>query len=157
MNATPVAGEQAETAEVIAEVRVFVQRFSSTPRGASAARREAMARLARWGVPRESSAAESAELIVAELAANAVTHGAVAGRDAELRVTLVPGTLRIEVTDTRAERRPPDPGHLADAPTLAESGRGLRLVEALADRWEVRERPPVGKTVWAELDLPGVR
>jgi anti-sigma regulatory factor (Ser/Thr protein kinase) len=93
-------------------------------------------------------------VIVAELAANAVTHGRVPGRDFELRLSLVPGSLRIEVTDTRAERRPPGPGDVRPARPLDESGRGLVLVEALADRWEVLDREPPGKTVRAEVDLP---
>ena len=33
----------------------------------------------------------------------------------------------------------------------AESGRGLRIVAAYADRWGVEEAPAHGKTVWAEL------
>ncbi|MGW5940246.1 hypothetical protein ACWIG3_14990 [Streptomyces celluloflavus] len=36
---------------------------------------------------------------------------------------------------------------------VAEECRGLHLVEALADRWDVLDRIPVGKTVVAELDL----
>jgi hypothetical protein len=41
---------------------------------------------------------------------------------------------------------------------LDEGGRGLLLVEALADRWEVPDRePPPGKTVRAEVDVPGGR
>jgi hypothetical protein len=35
-----------------------------------------------------------------------------------------------------------------------ESGRGLLLVAALAERWSVHDRVPVGKTVRAELTLP---
>lgn len=35
----------------------------------------------------------------------------------------------------------------------AEGGRGLLIVEALADRWGVVEGPVPRKTVWAELDL----
>ncbi|MFE6461484.1 ATP-binding protein, partial [Streptomyces cinereoruber] len=39
---------------------------------------------------------------------------------------------------------------------LDEGGRGLLLVGALASRWSVLDRVPVGKTVRAELDLsPG--
>ncbi len=86
--------------------------------------------------------------------ANAVTHGRVPGRDFEVAVQLLGRTLRIEVSDTRGERRPPAPGVARTAPP-AESGRGLLLVEALADRWEVLGRLPIGKTVVAELDLPG--
>jgi hypothetical protein len=41
---------------------------------------------------------------------------------------------------------------------LDEGGRGLLLVEALAGRWEVLDRePPPGKTVRAEVDVPGGR
>jgi hypothetical protein len=38
-----------------------------------------------------------------------------------------------------------------------ESGRGLLLVAALADRWGVEPYPPGGKAVWAECacDTPG--
>ncbi len=97
---------------------------------------------------------DSAALLVAELAANAVTHGRVPGRDFELTVKLLGRTLRVEVSDARGERRPPDPGASRPVPRpLAEKGRGLLQVEALADRWDVLDRAPVGKTVFAELDL----
>ncbi|WP_299540142.1 ATP-binding protein [uncultured Streptomyces sp.] len=151
--------------QVAALVPVFVQRFSSTPRGARLARHLALHELNDWGVLYRSDASESAALIVAELAANAVTHGRVPGRDFELRLTYVPGderpfgVVRIEVTDTKGERLPPGPGDLAAQPVDAEAdgGRGLRIVEALADRWAVLDRAPhggPGKTVRAELDLP---
>ncbi|WP_419249449.1 hypothetical protein [Streptomyces longwoodensis] len=39
---------------------------------------------------------------------------------------------------------------------LEEGGRGLALVAALADRWEVVDRePPPGRAVRAEADLRG--
>ncbi len=90
---------------------------------------------------------------MALVAANAVTHGRVPGRDFELRLSLVTGSIRIEVTDTRAERYP---CALPATNLLDETGRGLLLVDALADRWEVLDclQPP-GKTVRAEVDLPG--
>lgn len=135
-------------------VRVFTQRFSSTPRGARLARRLALHQLDRWGIPHGTDASDAAALVVAELAANAVTHGRVPGRDFELTLTHTLGDLCIEVSDTRGERRPPQPGHLPAPEPEADSGRGLLIVEALANRWEVRERVPVGKTICAELDLP---
>ncbi|XMA39055.1 ATP-binding protein [Streptomyces albogriseolus] len=135
-------------------VRVFTQRFSSTPRGARLARRLALHQLDTWGVPHGSEASDTAALLVAELAANAVTHGRVPGRDFEVTVKLVGRTLRIEVSDTRGELRPPVPGVARpEAGPLSENGRGMLLVEALADRWDVLDRVPVGKTVVAELDL----
>ncbi|MFE2941797.1 ATP-binding protein [Streptomyces sp. NPDC059255] len=136
-------------------VRVFSQRFSSTPRGARLARRLALHQLDAWDVPHGSDASDIAALLVAELSANAVTHGRVPGRDFEVTLKLLRRTLRIEVSDTRGERRPPAPGTPRPEPRpLAETGRGLLLVEALADRWDVLDRVPVGKTVVAELDLP---
>ncbi|MDQ1007627.1 anti-sigma regulatory factor (Ser/Thr protein kinase) [Streptomyces sp. V4I23] len=135
-------------------VRSFAQRFSSTALGARLARHLAVHQLHAWGFPHGSGASDTAALIVAELAANAVTHGRVPGRDFELRLTRLPGTLRIEVSDTRSERRPPRPGELGAPSAVADGGRGLLLVESLADRWAVLDRVPVGKTVRAELDLP---
>ncbi|MFC9428077.1 ATP-binding protein [Streptomyces sp. NPDC056987] len=135
-------------------VRVFTQRFSSTPRGARLARHLALHRLHEWGIPYGSDASDIASLLVAELAANAVTHGRVPGRDFELRLGLDAGTLRIDVSDPRGERRPAGPGTVTAPPGEAVGGRGLLLVEALADRWAVLDRVPVGKTVRAELDLP---
>ncbi|MEU9360580.1 ATP-binding protein [Streptomyces sp. NPDC048301] len=132
----------------------FTQRFSSTPRGARLARRLTVLQLERWGPVPGSEVSDRAALVVAELAANAVTHGRVPGRDFELALTWLPGeVLRIEVSDTRGERRPPAPGRLGASCPDAECGRGLLLVEAMADRWSVHERLPVGKTVRAELDL----
>lgn len=125
-----------------APVRNLNLQLSSTPRGARLARLLATEQLRTWGLP-----SHPAELVVAELAANAVTHGRVPGRDFRLLLYVVGGTLRIEVTDTRGDRLP-CPRHSA---TDAESGRGLLLVDALADRWGVVPGPPPLKTVWAEV------
>ncbi|BBC36177.1 ATPase/histidine kinase/DNA gyrase B/HSP90 domain protein [Streptomyces graminofaciens] len=135
-------------------MHTFTQRFSSTPLGARLARHLALNQLHVWGIPHGSDASDRAVAVVAELAANAVTHGRVPGRDFELRLSLPTGSLRIEVTDTRAECLPPGPGAVRHARPLDESGRGLVLVDALADRWDVLDRDPPGKTVLAEIDLP---
>ncbi|MFH8613803.1 ATP-binding protein [Streptomyces sp. NPDC017979] len=146
---TPAAPQEPVTA------RVFTQRFSSTPRGARLARRLAQHRLDAWGVSQGSEAYDTAAVLVAELAANAVTHGRVPDRDFEVTVRLLGRTLRVEVSDTRGERRPPAPGEPhPEAGPLAETGRGMFLVAALADRWDILDRVPVGKTVVAEVDLP---
>ncbi|MCY0927411.1 ATP-binding protein [Streptomyces sp. H27-H1] len=124
--------------------------LSPTPRGARLARVLAVDWLRTRGLPHRVT--EAAEQIVAELAANAATHGRVSGRDFLLALLAEADAcvLRIEVTDTRREGlprlRPPTPD--------ADSGRGLLLVEALADRWGVGLGPVPRKTVWVELDLP---
>lgn len=123
-------------------VRNFSLQLSSTPRGARLARLLATEQLRTWGLP-----SHPAGLLVGELAANAVIHGRVPGRDFRLLLYVVGGTLRIEVTDTRGDRLPCPRHSAADA----ESGRGLLLVEAFADRWGVVPGPPPLKTVWAEV------
>ncbi|AWK10613.1 ATP-binding protein [Streptomyces spongiicola] len=127
--------------------RHFGVLLSPTPRGARLARLLATEWLRTWDLPHSSL--EVAAHLVAELASNAAVHGRVTGRGFRLVLLADAGTLRIEVTDTRGDdlphRRPPAPD--------AESGRGLVLVEALADRWGVEPGPVPRKTVWAELDL----
>ncbi|MFF3626038.1 ATP-binding protein [Streptomyces sp. NPDC002164] len=150
---TPPAAPTAH--QVPVTVRVFTQQFSSTPRGARLARHLALHQLDAWGFPYGGHVSDTAAALVAELAANAATHGRVHGRDFEVLLTLSGGVLRIAVSDTRGELRPCDPGSPLPAPApLAENGRGLFLVAALADRWDVLDREPIGKTVVAELDLP---
>ncbi|MFF9806485.1 ATP-binding protein [Streptomyces coeruleorubidus] len=61
------------------------------------------------------------------------------------------GVLRVEVADAASAKRLP-----TAAPSSrpeGESGRGLLLVDVLAERWGTAPRSPVGKTVWAELCL----
>ncbi|MFF4370278.1 ATP-binding protein [Streptomyces sp. NPDC001594] len=133
-------------------VRVFTQRFSCTPRGARLARQLALVCLHDWGISEGTGLSADAGLLVAELASNAATHGRVLGRDFELRMTLLggdphsAGVLRLEVSDPRRERRPA----VRSEVDQAESGYGLRIVDALAADWGVSDRV-IGKTVWAEL------
>jgi len=133
---------------------VFVQRFSATRRGARLARRLAAHQLDLWGMPYDSPASEAVTLVVAELAANAVLHGRVPGRDFELRLHCdrAAGVVRVEVSDTHPDW--PKPPESIPDPADTDGGRGLLLVAALAARWGVRERTGPGKTVWAECALP---
>jgi anti-sigma regulatory factor (Ser/Thr protein kinase) len=125
-------------------IRNFSALLSPTPRGARLARLLATEQLRSWGLP-----LNPAEHVVAELAANAATHGRVPGRDFRLTLYVVAGTIRVEITDTCGDRLPRPQSFAPDA----ESGRGLVLVDALADRWGVVSGPPPRKTVWAEIDL----
>ncbi|MEU0766993.1 ATP-binding protein [Streptomyces albogriseolus] len=126
------------------QVRHVSLLLSSTPRGARLARLLAVDTLRSWGIPHET-----AGQVVAELAANAATHGRVPGRSFRLTLYVVGATLRVEVTDTRGDRRPV----LREPDGVAECGRGLLLVDVLADRWGVAEGRHPRKTVWAEIDL----
>ncbi|QNP63621.1 ATP-binding protein [Streptomyces genisteinicus] len=136
--------------EPSAPPRHFSVLLSPTRRSARLARLLTAAQLTSWGLP-----SETASQIVAELAANATVHGRVPGRDFRLELAVVDdGTrLRIAVTDTRGDLLPPGPGTRRAPAADSESGRGLLIVEALADRWGVALDPVPRKTVWAELDL----
>ncbi|MFF6878140.1 ATP-binding protein [Streptomyces sp. NPDC012474] len=133
--------------------RTFEMRFTSTPRGARLARRLASHRLDTWGIPYGTDQHEEIVLVVGELTANAVRHGHVPSRDFQLllRASAPARTSRIEVTDTRTERTPPEPEALSAPGSQDTGGRGLLLVAALATRWGWHLRPGgPGKTVWAE-------
>ncbi|MEU9858320.1 ATP-binding protein [Streptomyces sp. NPDC047974] len=135
-----------QTPQLLPPVRMFSQQISSTRRGARLARLLTLTELHFWGAPPDIT--ERAEQVVAELAANAVLHGGLPGRDFRLALTLDEraGTLRVDVTDARGDRQPAVTG-----PDGTDGGRGLPLVAALTDGWGVTPYPPSGKTVWALL------
>ncbi|AUG76510.1 hypothetical protein CFP65_1624 [Kitasatospora sp. MMS16-BH015] len=98
------------------------------------------AALVRWGVPQ---LADTAELLASELVTNALLH---TGRGAVFDAVLTgEARLRVEVQDGAARL----PGRRAVG-EFATSGRGLLLVEALADDWGVQLRGD-GKVTWFEL------
>lgn len=139
----------AQHAQPPVTVRVFAQRLSATRLGASLARRLAVQQLDEWGIPYATHVSDTVALLVAELAANAVLHGRVPGRDFELRLVYEheTGVVRVEVADTHQGRPEPSP---APTDAYADGGRGLQLVAAIATRWGVSDRTGPGKTVWAE-------
>ncbi|MFE9933822.1 ATP-binding protein [Streptomyces sp. NPDC005533] len=90
--------------------------------------------------------AEVAELLITELVTNALVH---TDRGAEVSASLDATRLRVEVRDYTA-RRPRPYVPTADDGT---HGRGLVLVQALADDWGVDALAlGSGKVVWFELD-----
>ncbi|MFE7562527.1 ATP-binding protein [Kitasatospora sp. NPDC057500] len=133
--------------------------LAATPKGACLCRSVTRRQLSIWGVDSTfGESFQSALIIVAELASNAIRHGRVAGRGFELHLCLTTlvrrgATLRIEISDCRGDRLPV----LAARSSDAQSGRGLVLIDALADRWGTVPRHPNAKTVWAELDLADAR
>ncbi|MCA1220224.1 ATP-binding protein [Streptomyces sp. 8L] len=112
------------------------------------ARRWARSRLAGSGMGRDEQASEILVLIVSELVTNAVVH---TGCPAVLRMlfglgTAEAGTVRVEVSDGCAT--PPAPRHADGDDT---GGRGLELVDGLADRWGWQPEGK-GKRIWCEVD-----
>ena len=115
--------------------------FPAELRSAAAARRHAEVVLAAWGL---DETREVVRLLVSELVVNAVLH---AGSPAELTIRRLPGCIRVEVSDTSPER----PAMREHSPT-APNGRGLLILDDLAQRWGV-DVSAAGKTVWFELDV----
>ncbi|MGW2637471.1 ATP-binding protein [Streptomyces sp. NPDC001348] len=115
------------------------------------ARRWARSRLAGAGMADDESLAETVVLLVSELVTNAVVH---TGTPAVLRLSL-PGAeapqaaVRLEVADSST--RAPVPRCADDDAT---GGRGLALVDGLADRWGWSAEG-AGKRIWCELDRCG--
>jgi anti-sigma regulatory factor (Ser/Thr protein kinase) len=140
--------------QLVPLTRTFTRLLPSTRRGARLARILAVAELRTWHVPRVLT--ERAEIVVAELAANAVAHGRVPGRCFRLALVLDPSArlLQVEVTDARGDLLPRIPAADAEPDALRVGGLGLSLVAALADRWDTVPYPPSGKTVRAILTTP---
>ncbi|GFE15581.1 ATP-binding protein [Streptomyces glebosus] len=130
--------------EIVERKLHFHVQLSATRRGARLARLLGTEQLRSWGMPFEVPAQ-----VLAELAANAASHGRVPGRDFRVVMVSDVDTLRVEVTDACGDRLP-----APQAMGLRESGHGLILVDALADRWGTCQGPFPCKTVWAEFDLP---
>jgi anti-sigma regulatory factor (Ser/Thr protein kinase) len=125
--------------------------LESDPRAPGAARRFLRERLAGWGV--EEDAVETAQLCLSELATNVVMH---ARTTSELTLHLEDGVLTVVVRDLGGSSRAGDPGLTTPAGDREDpmriSGRGLMLVEALADRWG-SEIDASGTTAWFALEL----
>jgi anti-sigma regulatory factor (Ser/Thr protein kinase) len=90
---------------------------------------------------------ENARLLVSELVGNAIRYAT-----SEIRVCLQRtdgGRLRVEVHDDGNGEARPAPPPTADP--LRANGRGLLVVDEVADRWHVLDSGTGGKTVWFEL------
>jgi CheY-like chemotaxis protein len=114
--------------------------FPAKPWSVAGARAFVRAALERW---REDELVDTVTLLLSELVTNAVVHAAAAP---SVAVHLLPDRVHVEVADddetTHLEPR--------EAPLSAEGGRGLLLVEALADCWG-QVLLPGGKVVWFDV------
>lgn len=105
-------------------------------------RRIARAHLNLWLLP---TLADDVTLLLSELVTNALLHGR--SESVDVRISRTGRRLLVEVTGDAF--RPPRP---EPAEPLAESGRGLFLVEAVADEWGVSES---GARTWCALTIDG--
>ncbi|MEU1551892.1 ATP-binding protein [Streptomyces scabiei] len=119
--------------------------FVAEPEGVASLRRIMRLHLGLWGLHEVISAAQ---LCVSELVSNVINHVGV-GTPTTLAVSMNGTCLRIEVHD-------PDPRSMptliegSDLETERESGRGMALISAVADRWGVQPHAD-HKVTWCEI------
>jgi anti-sigma regulatory factor (Ser/Thr protein kinase) len=119
--------------------------METTIRGRFSLTREAPRRARAWArtlVDLSPDAQDTFVLLISELVGNSVRHsGWSIGGYVEVEIRDEGGTVRVEVRD-------PGPGDRVKARISLEHV-GLRIVDALSDRWGVTHGPT---TVWFELD-----
>jgi anti-sigma regulatory factor (Ser/Thr protein kinase) len=125
-----------------------VETFDGSSISCRAARSFVRDTLEEWG---HIDLADDAALCVAELAANAVLH---ARGHFDVVVAPIDGGAHIEVVDGRPAHVPaalPGSGTAADVAATSTTGRGLRVVAAVASRWGVTVATTT-KAVWFDVD-----
>jgi anti-sigma regulatory factor (Ser/Thr protein kinase) len=130
----------AKALDLLGDPSVGEVHLTSRPESASTARRLSLSVVRLWGLPHIS---ETVELLVSELVGNAVRH--TGARTFGLRMHRRRGWIKVEVRDP--SRSLPC---LMPVREMDISGRGLFLVDKLADRWGV-DLHARGKTTWFEL------
>jgi anti-sigma regulatory factor (Ser/Thr protein kinase) len=122
-------------------VRTLCREFPSTPAAVASARHALDGVHPELGDPIHTTTV----LLVSELVTNSVRYSRATNGAIELVASITADVVRVEVRDD---------GEGFDQPPLAdddaESGRGLQLVEALADRWGRPAGPRA--SVWFEID-----
>jgi anti-sigma regulatory factor (Ser/Thr protein kinase) len=113
------------------------------PQAARLARRNVCDLLDSWHLEDELVRYDVA-LVTSELVTNAIRHG---GDQVTMHVAIDHDTVTVAVED-RADVMPLTL-HVADP--LAESGRGLAIVAAVAEEWGVEPLSSGGKRVWARI------
>ncbi|MCX4820155.1 ATP-binding protein [Streptomyces sp. NBC_01142] len=107
------------------------------------ARRRVVAIVRDWGLPLADDTVETLELLAGEVISNAVVH---TREGCQVTVSWDGARVRLEAEDTEGGLLP----QWASADLNEESGRGLQLVDGLAQAWG--SRPTTGgKAVWFEV------
>lgn len=116
--------------------------FAAEPSSPGMARRRTREALEQRGL---HHAVDVAVLVVSELATNAILH---ARTDFDVRLSFSATHVRIEVHDGSNAG-----GFVRHFTAQSTSGRGLRMVESVAESWGIERNTGAGKTIWAELPV----
>jgi anti-sigma regulatory factor (Ser/Thr protein kinase) len=96
---------------------------------------------------------DDAVLLASELAANAIQHTATSHNGTfEIIICALPGSIRIAVIDAGS----PFIAAPVPASSLSTAGRGLALIQALAQQWGYHGNQH-SRAVWFQLDEPSGR
>jgi anti-sigma regulatory factor (Ser/Thr protein kinase) len=139
---------------IMPAVRVAPTTYEANLPHSSVSVRQARARLAQDLSERDvlGTVVDDAVLILSEFVTNSLRHARALNSDT-IRVSWSlsgEGILRIEVTDGGGTTRPVTKPYAMSV--SAQAGRGLEIVDRLADRWgSQREESGDEYTVWAEL------
>ncbi len=120
-------------------MRVVERRFPPVPASAPQARHFVLA----LGWSDDADVNQKLAIVVSEVVTNAILH---ARTPFIVSVDAGEEAIRVAVTD-ESSALPAKRDYGSEQPT----GRGLHIVEEIADRWGVAPSPP-GKTVWFEFE-----
>lgn len=135
--------------------RVATRTPGTSARAVRAGRDFAMATLRRWGA---AELCDDVAIVVSELLTNALRH---ALTDTSLPVRAAPVRLGLLQPGRSVICAVADPSQRVPLPRepgiLTETGRGLHVIEAIADAWGYTHPTQMGKVVWALFRLPVLR
>ena len=127
--------------------RVATRSLAMKPKPARAARDFAVATVKRWGA---AGCADDVAIVVSELVTNALRHALPGSGETQQRRPVRLGLLQPGPCVLCAVADPSRTVPVAkEADVLAETGRGLHVVGALADLWGYTTPSDKGKAVWA--------
>ncbi|WP_225849814.1 ATP-binding protein [Streptomyces sp. HPF1205] len=124
--------------------------LAAAPESVREARRFTRGTLQRWDL---TALRDSIELVASELVTNALRYAVPVGAPgAPIRLSLVRWTSRVVC----AVRDPSAVAPVAKDPDfVAETGRGLHLVDSFSENWGWHPLSGAGKVVWALFLVPG--
>lgn len=125
-----------------------VLRLPHQPEAVGVARRRVRIELSEIGLP--GDVLDDVEVVVSELLGNAVRYARpIAGGVLLVGWRLEGAEVQVRVTDGGSGRRV----ELRETSAMADSGRGLHIVERLTAAWGVTEHVGGLRTVWAAIPL----
>jgi DNA-binding NarL/FixJ family response regulator len=128
----------------VSALEVLESTIAASTTTSAEARRLVRTAIRAWGC---DDVLDAVTLCTSEIVTNAAHH---AGGEVRVAVELLPSSIRVSTTDTEPTLPVAQPALATD-----DAGRGLRVVDRLADRWGIVPHAD-GKLVWFEVARPDV-